>query len=77
MKMKWIPIVISGALLQPLAFADVSYQETTQITGGSLVGMLKLAGAFSSQAKQASAPTTSNVARSRVRRPDPWSGRSG
>jgi hypothetical protein len=62
MKMRWIPIVISGVLLQPLAFADVSYQETTQITGGSLQGMLKLAGAFSSQAKQANAPTTSTVA---------------
>jgi hypothetical protein len=62
MKMTWIPIVIGGMLLQPLAFADVSYQETTQITGGSLQGMLKLAGAFSSQAKQANAPMTSTVA---------------
>jgi hypothetical protein len=61
MKMTWIPVLISGMLLQPLAFADVSYQETTQITGGSLQGMLKLAGAFSSQAKQANAPTTSTV----------------
>jgi hypothetical protein len=62
MKTTWIPIVIGGMLLQPLAFADVSYQETTQITGGSLQGMLKLAGAFSSQAKQANAPVTSTVA---------------
>lgn len=62
MKKTWIPIVISGVLMQPLAFADVSYQETTQITGGSLMGMLKLAGAFSSQAKQANAPMTSTVA---------------
>jgi hypothetical protein len=62
MKMTWIPIVIGGMLLQPLAFADVSYQETTQITGGSLQGMLKMAGAFSSQAKQANAPITSTVA---------------
>ena len=62
MKTKWMPIVISGMLLRPLAFADVSYQETTQITGGSLQGMLKLAGAFSSQTKQANAPTTSTVA---------------
>lgn len=62
MKMTWIPILIGGVLLQPLAYADVSYQETTQITGGSLQGMLKLAGAFSSQAKQANAPTTSTVA---------------
>ena len=62
MKTTWLPIVVGGMLLQPLAFADVSYQETTQITGGSLQGMLKLAGAFSSQAKQANAPITSTVA---------------
>ena len=52
----------SCLLLQPFAKADVSYQETTQITGGSLQGMLKLAGAFISQAKQANAPITSTVA---------------
>jgi hypothetical protein len=62
MKTTWIPVVIGGMLLQPLALADVSYQETTQITGGSLQGMLKLAGAFSSQAKQANAPTTTTIA---------------
>lgn len=62
MKASWIPIVVSGVLLQPLAFADVSYQETTQITGGSLQGMLKMASIFSSQAKQAEAATTSTVA---------------
>jgi hypothetical protein len=55
--------LFTGAvLLQPLARADVSYQETTQITGGSLVGMLKMAGAFSSQARQAGAPTTTTIA---------------
>jgi hypothetical protein len=62
MKTIWIPLFISGVLWQPLAYADVSYQETTQVTGGSLQGMLKLAGAFSSQAKQANAPVTSTVA---------------
>jgi hypothetical protein len=48
-------------LLQPVAFADVSYQETTQVTGGSMMGMLKMAGALSSQARQATAPVTSTV----------------
>jgi hypothetical protein len=62
MTKKWLFIIFGSLLLQPLAFADVSYQETTQITGGSLQGMLKLAGAFSSQAKQANAPVTSTVA---------------
>jgi hypothetical protein len=47
--------------MHSLAFADVSYQETTQVTGGSLMGMLKMAGAFSSQAKQVAAPVTSTV----------------
>ncbi|MEO6965153.1 MAG: hypothetical protein ABI076_04550 [Acidobacteriaceae bacterium] len=51
----------SFLVFQPFAKADVSYQETTQITGGSMVGMLKMASAFSSQAKQASAPTTTTV----------------
>ncbi len=54
--------LVAGSLaLQPFAFADVTYQETTQITGGSMMGMLKMAGAFSSQAKNIGAPTTSTV----------------
>jgi hypothetical protein len=61
MKTPW-PALLAGALLLPtFAFADVSYQETTQITGGSMMGMAKMAGMFSSQAKQALAPTTSHV----------------
>lgn len=62
MKMTWIPVLAGTVLLQPFTYADVSYQETTQITGGSLQSMMKLAGAFSSQAKQANAPITSTVA---------------
>ena len=61
MKLSWIALLTGGVLMHSLAFADVSYQETTQITGGSLTGMLKLAGAFSSQAKQMQAPVTSTV----------------
>jgi hypothetical protein len=41
--------------------ADASYKETTQITGGSIVGMMKMAGAFSSQARKANQPITSEV----------------
>jgi hypothetical protein len=61
--MKTSSYALLGAilLLQPVAFADVSYQETTQVTGGSMMGMLKMAGALSSQAKQATAPVTSTV----------------
>jgi hypothetical protein len=61
MKTKWIALLTGGVLMHSLAFADVSYQETTQVTGGSLMGMLKMAGAFSSQAKQVAAPVTSTV----------------
>ncbi len=61
MKTPWLTLLAGSLLLQPLAFADVSYQETTRVTGGSMMGMVKMAGAFSSQAKQALAPTTSTV----------------
>jgi hypothetical protein len=54
-------LLVAILLLQPAAFADVSYQETTQVTGGSMMGMLKMAGALSSQARQATAPVTSTV----------------
>jgi hypothetical protein len=47
----WLPILAAAALLQPSANADVTYQETTKITGGSLKSMLKIAGAFSAQAR--------------------------
>jgi hypothetical protein len=61
MKTTWIALLAGGVLMHSFAFADVSYQETTQYTGGSMMGMLKMAGAFSSQAKQATSPLTSKV----------------
>jgi hypothetical protein len=42
-------------------FADYSYQQTTQITGGSIVTMMKMAGAFSSQARKAGEPVVSSI----------------
>jgi hypothetical protein len=42
-------------------FADYSYQQTTQITGGSILSMLKMAGAFSSQARKAGDPIVSSI----------------
>jgi len=41
--------------------ADFQYTETTKITGGSLVSMMKFAGAFSKEARQATDPVTSTV----------------
>lgn len=48
-------------LLTTLSFADFRYQENTKITGGTMVGMMKVAGAFSKDAKQAMEPMSSTV----------------
>jgi hypothetical protein len=61
MKSNWLPILAAAALIPQIANADVAYQETTKITGGSLKSMLKLAGAFSSQARQADSDTVTTV----------------
>jgi hypothetical protein len=53
-------IVLSMTAESPL-LADASYKETTQITGGSIVGMMKMAGTFSAQARKADQPVTSEV----------------
>jgi hypothetical protein len=61
LKTTWLPILAAATLFQPLAHADVTYQETTKITGGSLKSMLKMAGAFSSQARQAEGTTVTTI----------------
>jgi hypothetical protein len=43
------------------SFADFRQEETTQITGGTVVAMMKLAGSFSKDAKKAMDPVTSTV----------------
>lgn len=48
-------------LLPTAALGDFQYQETTQITGGSLMGMMKFASHFSRQAKEIGAPVVSSV----------------
>lgn len=54
--------ILTLALAVPTSlFADYSYQETTQITGGSILGMLKMAGTFSSQARKVGEPIVSSV----------------
>ena len=42
-------------------FADFSYQETTQLTGGSMLSMIRMAGALSAQARKAGEPVVSSV----------------
>jgi len=42
-------------------FADFQYTESTKITGGSIVGMMKMAGVFSRNARQMNEPTTTTI----------------
>ncbi len=51
------PMILTPAVL----FADYTYQETTQLTGGSLLHTVKMMGAFSSQARKAGDPVVSTV----------------
>jgi hypothetical protein len=73
--MKLIPLLPACILAATslLAHADFTYQESTQITGGSVVGMMKLAGTFSKQARQANEPvlTTVTVKGNRMARTTP------
>jgi hypothetical protein len=60
--MKTKPFAIGLLMaLSPALHADFSYTETTQITGGAIVGMMKMAGVFSKQARQAGDPIVSTV----------------
>jgi len=45
----------------PLLFADYTYEETTQITGGSMLNMMKMMGHFSSEARKVGDPIVSTV----------------
>jgi hypothetical protein len=51
-------IILWAAAEGPL-LADASYKETTQITGGSIVGIMKMAGTFS---RQPAAPLQASLA---------------
>ena len=60
--------LVQACLISGLCFAmpfsllaDFQYTETTKITGGSIVGMMKFAGALSKEARQATDPITSAV----------------
>ena len=56
----WIALGLCTLLTTP-SFADFRYDETTQITGGTIVSMMKFVGAFSKDAKKTMDPTTSTV----------------
>ena len=55
-------LVTGVCFAMPLSpFADFQITETTKITGGSIVSMMKFAGALSKEARQAADPVTSTV----------------
>ena len=56
----WIALGLCTLLTTP-SFADFRYDETTQITGGTIVSMMKFVGAFSKDAKKTMDPITSTV----------------
>jgi hypothetical protein len=60
MKNRYVVLCLLAALPTTLR-ADFSYTETTQITGGALLGMMKAVGTFSKQARQAGEPIVSTV----------------
>jgi hypothetical protein len=57
------PVLALGLCLAlpSASFADFRYDETTKITGGSLVSMAKFAGAFSKSARQITDPVNSTI----------------
>jgi len=61
MKFRKLLVFPVSLLLVATAAADFRYEETTRINGGSLVGMMKMAGALSHEARQAMDPVTSTV----------------
>jgi hypothetical protein len=55
-------VLMVFCLVVPTAlFADFQYTETTKITGGSIVSLMKVAGTFSKQARQLNQPVTSTI----------------
>jgi hypothetical protein len=62
MKMRIVELVALGVLATSVPLhADFTYTETTQVTGGSMLGLMKMAGTFSRQARQIGQPTVSTV----------------
>ena len=61
MKPFGILLVCTLASTSYLAHADFTYQETSQITGGSIMSLMKFAGTFSKQARQAGEPILTTV----------------
>lgn len=63
MSPRFLRALLSLALVlpAPLHAGDYTYQQTTQITGGSLLRMMKTVGVFSSQARHIGDPIVSTI----------------
>ncbi len=61
MKSRLCTALVLCLALPPFVFADFQYQETTKVTGGSIVKMMRVAGVFSKQAREVGQPITSTV----------------
>ena len=61
--MKPIALLLTCSLASTstVALADFTYEESSQITGGSIMSMMKFAGAFSKQARQINDPILTSV----------------
>jgi hypothetical protein len=62
--MRVVRFAVAGILVccaAPYVYADFSYEQTTKITGGAMVGMMKFAGAFSKDARKAMDPVKSTT----------------
>jgi len=58
---KRVALTVALAMPATLNAADYTYQQTTQITGGSLMKMMKTVGVFSSQARHIGDPVVSSI----------------
>ncbi len=61
MRIRFCAVGVLAMALTPFVFADFQYQETTKITGGSIISMMKFVSMFSKQARQINEPVTSTV----------------
>jgi hypothetical protein len=60
-RLQYTMISLALFLPVPLHAGDYTYQQTTQITGGSLLKMMKTVGMFSSQARHMGDPVVSTI----------------
>ena len=60
-RMQFFVLAAAIVLSARLYASDYTYQQTTQLTGGSLLKMMKTVGVFSSQARHAGDPIVSTI----------------